>query len=250
MGPDGARDDAMPHRFMDIKEVAQFLGIDQRRAEKMAQRGQIPGQKVGGQLRFNRAAITEWMQQQMHTLKDDHLDEMDAGITAGRQIQADDLILTPMLTTSGISTSLPARTKNSVLKELVALAGKTGLLWDDQALLEALNQREELCSTAMDGGVAIPHPRRPLPYAVAEPILVVAHTTGGIGFGSPDGGMTDLFFLTCSQDDHHHLHVLARLCRLLGDGKLAPGLRRAETAEEMFQLIRAREIELHEKSRN
>lgn len=230
----------MPHGFMDIQALAKFLGIDLRRAERMAQRDQIPCQKVGGQLRFNRAEITEWMQQQVGTLKNKHLVEMDSKISAHRQLE-DELFLSNMLKEQAISLALPARTKNSVLKELVVLAQDTNLLYDGEALLEALAKREELCSTAMDGGIAIPHPRRPLRYAVAEPILVIGLTGQGIGFGAPDGGLTDLFFMTCSQDDHHHLHVLARLCRMLSDGKLASAIRFAESAEEVVELLRQRE---------
>jgi nitrogen PTS system EIIA component len=239
-GSNPSEEVGMPHGFMNIQELARFLGIDLRRAERMAQRSQIPCQKVGGQLRFNRAAITEWMQQQVPNLKDKHLAEMDSGITAHRELE-DEPFLSDMLQVEAISLALPARTKNSVLKELVALAQETGLLYDGEALLEALTKREELCSTGMDGGIAIPHPRRPLPYAVAEPILVIGLTGQGIGFGSPDGGLTDLFFTTCSQDDHHHLHVLARLCRMLCDGKLAGAIRHAESEEEVLDLIRERE---------
>ncbi len=230
----------MPHGFMNLQALSQFLGIDLRRAERMAQRGQIPCQKVGGKFRFNQAEITEWMQQRMGTLKNEHLEEMDTGITAHRQLD-DDLFLSKMLKPEAISLALPARTKNSVLKELVVLAQETGLLYDGGALLEALTKREVLCSTALDGGIAIPHPRRPMPYTVAEPILVIGLTGQGIGFGAPDGGLTDLFFMTCSQDDHHHLHVLARLCRMLSDGKLASAVRFAESAEEVVELLRQRE---------
>ena len=233
----------MPHGFINIRELAGFLGIELRRAERMAQRGQIPCQKVGGHLRFNRAEITEWMQQQMPSLKNEHLVEMDSGITAHRQLE-DDLFLSNMLKVEAVSLELPARTKNSVLKELVALGQETELLYDGETLLEALTKREELCSTALDGGIAIPHPRRPLPYAVAEPILVIGLTGQGIGFGSPDGGLTDLFFMTCSQDDHHHLHVLARLCRILSDGKFTSAIRHAESPGEVVDLIRQREEQI------
>ncbi len=234
----------MPHSMMNLPELACFLGIDRRRVERMAQRGQIPCQKVGGQLRFNRAEITEWLQQQVGTFEKGHLADMDAGITAQRQTSPDNPIITDLLHPDAISVNLAARTKNSVLKELVALAGETELLYDADSLLEALSKREDLCSTALEEGLAIPHPRRPLPYAVAAPIIVVAQTTAGIGFGAPDGGLTDLFFMTCSQDDRHHLHVLARLCRMLHNGKLARDLRETTSPKEIIRLMRDREAEI------
>ena len=134
------------------------------------------------------------------------------------------------------------------MKELVVLAGATDLLYDADGLLEALHQREELCSTAMAAGIAIPHPRRPLQYAVAKPILVIANTVQGIGFGAPDGHLTDLFFMTCSQDDHHHLHILARLCRMLNNSSLPDDLRLADCPDEMIELIRTRELEVFDES--
>jgi len=221
-----------------------MLGTDVRRVERMAKRGEIPCQKVGGQFRFNRAEITEWLQQSMGAMSHDHLAEVDAGMTTQRQTPQDEAIIAPLLRVETVSTSLGSRTKNSTLRELVALAQKTGMVLDEQALLEAVIHREELISTAIEGGIAIPHPRRPLPDAIAEPILAVARTSQGIVFGAPDGRLTTLFFLTASQDDRHHLHTLARLCRMLRDEGFVNDLKSAETAGEMIELMKDREVEV------
>jgi nitrogen PTS system EIIA component len=233
----------MPYRSLTIQEVARMLGADVRRVERMAQRGEIPCQKIGGQFRFNRAQITEWLQQQMGGMSHDHLAQVDAGMTEQRQTQQDEAILTPMLRLEAITTSLGSRTKGSTLRELVSLAAATGKVYDEKALLEAVQHREELCSTAMEGGIAIPHPRRPLPDAITEPILVVAKTQG-IAFGAPDGRLTTLFFLTASQDDRHHLHILARLCRMLHDEDFVARLEEAGTPAEIHDLLASRETEV------
>ncbi len=233
--------DAMPYRSMTIQEVVKLLGSDVRRVERMAQRGEIPCQKVGGQFRFNRAEITEWLQRTMGGMSRDNLAEVDAGITTHRQTEQDETIVTPLLRPEAVTTNLGSRTKNSTLRELAALAEKTGRVLDSRALVDAVIQREELCSTAMEGGIAIPHPRRPLPETVAEPVLVVARTSQGIAFGAPDGRLTTLFFLTASPDDRHHLHILARLCRMLHDEKFVARLEAAETSEEMTDLMKTRE---------
>ncbi len=221
-----------------------MLGADVRRVERMAQRGEIPCQKIGGQFRFNRAQITEWLQQQMGGMSHDHLAGVDAGMTEQRQTEQDEAIITPLLRIEAVTTNLGSRTKGSTLRELVALAQETGLVVDDRTLLDAVLHREELCSTAMEGGIAIPHPRRPLPDAIAEPILVVAKTPQGIAFGAPDGRMTTLLFLTASQDDRHHLHILARLCRMLHDEQFVARLEAAETPVEMIELMKNRESEV------
>jgi len=130
------------------------------------------------------------------------------------------------------------------LRELVALAQETGFVYDERALLQAVLGREELCTTAVEGGIAMPHPRRPLPYDLADSVLAVARTSRGVVFGALDGKLTDLFFLTASQDDHHHLHILARLCRMLHEEKWVEQLRHAETPEEMVELMKQREREV------
>ncbi|OHB63491.1 MAG: hypothetical protein A2Y77_15650 [Planctomycetes bacterium RBG_13_62_9] len=231
----------MPYRSMTLEEVARLLGADARRVERMAKRGEIPCQKIGGQFRFNRAEITGWLQQSMGAMSHDHLAQVDAGITTQRQTPQDEALLTPLLRPEAVSTNLGSRTKNSTLRELVLLADKTGLVHDAQELLEAVIHREEMCSTAIEHGIAIPHPRRPLPETIAEPILVVARTSQGIAFGAPDGRLTTLFFLTASQDDRHHLHILARLCRMLRDEDFVNRLETAETPAEMIDLMKARE---------
>ena len=63
-------------------------------------------------------------------------------------------------------------------------------------------------------------------------------------FGAPDGRLTDLFFLIASQDDRHHLHLLARLCRMLADEDFLGHLREAESAKAMIELLTEREQEV------
>jgi PTS system nitrogen regulatory IIA component len=236
--------DAMPYRTLTIQEVARMLGTDVRHVERMAQRGEVPCRKVGGRLRFNRAEITEWLQQRVGAMSDEHLAQVDAGMTEQRQTSEDEMIISPLLRLEAVTTNLGSRTKDSTLRELAALAEKTGLVLNPQELIEAVLHREELHSTAMENGIAIPHPRRPLPHAIAAPILAVARTTGGIVFGAPDGRLTDLFFLTASQDDRHHLHILARLCRMLYDEDFVASLREAETPRAMIDLMKERELEV------
>lgn len=234
----------MPQRNMTAKELAQLLSVDARKVEQLAQRGKIPCQRIRGEYRFNRAEITQWLQARMSSMDSNKLAGIDAGLTAQRQAQQDDAIIIPLLRAEAVTPSLDARTKISTLRGLVSLARETGLVYDDDALLQAIVHREELCSTAMEHGVAIPHPRRPQPYDIAEPILVVARTTQGICFGGSDGRMTNLFFMMACQDDSHHLHGLARLCRMLQDEVYVGQLNNAETAQDMIQLLTDRELEV------
>ncbi|NQX02524.1 PTS sugar transporter subunit IIA [bacterium] len=77
-----------------------------------------------------------------------------------------------------------------------------------------------LCSTAMPGGVALCHPRRPIPSAIKRQFLCLLRTATPVDFGAEDGEGTSVFFLLCTPDDRSHLHGLARLARILHGGTL------------------------------
>jgi PTS system nitrogen regulatory IIA component len=232
----------MPYQNMTLEEFAHHVGLDAREVKKLAERDKLPAQRIAGKWRFNRAEVTEWLQQEMLTLNlDEHrLKAIEKAMSEAGVRDVDDHLVTAMISLKGIDLSLPARTKSSVLLELAQLADKTGLLWDAPGLLLALQQREGLCSTGLPNGIAIPHPRQPMPYVSSEPFICFARLGRGIGFGSPYGGLTDMFFLICCHDDRHHLHVLARLMRMLDDN-LVQGLRNVETPEAALAMLIERE---------
>ncbi|UCE59937.1 MAG: PTS sugar transporter subunit IIA [Phycisphaerales bacterium] len=240
----------MPYRSMSLEEFAKHVSMDMRDVRRLADRGKLPGQKLAGQWRFNRARVTEWLQQEMHTLDEPRLVALEKamGVATAEEPSRSDLRLTDMIGLEGIDLSLPAKTKNSVLRELVRLAGRTGLVYDDAGLLDALEQRESLCSTALPKGVAIPHPRQPMPYVSAEPFVCVSCIPSGIGFGAPDGGLTRLFFLVCCHTDRFHLRVLARLMRILDNETIALVVD-ARDPKELLEVLIAREKRVLEQTK-
>jgi nitrogen PTS system EIIA component len=126
----------------------------------------------------------------------------------------------------------------------VRLAEQSWQVYDPEAILDAIRQREGMGSTALENGVALPHPRRPLPAALGESVLAYGRTPSGIPFGAPHGIPTDIFFLVCCRDERTHLRVLARLSRLLLQPGFVDGLRAAETSEDTWNWIEAAERDL------
>jgi PTS system nitrogen regulatory IIA component len=143
-----------------------------------------------------------------------------------------------------IDAHLASRTKSALIRDMAALAGKTGLVVDPADLLASLIERENLCSTALGGGFALLHPRHHEPYMFADSFVVLAKVGHALPFGAPDGGQTDLFFLACCQDDRIHLHVLARLCLLCTRTELLERLRQADDAATMMAELRTAEAQV------
>jgi PTS system nitrogen regulatory IIA component len=226
---------------MTLDELAAYLQRDARDLKKWASRGYLPAQRVGGEWRFHRAEINQWIESQMHAYTEQELLALEHG--ASRE-QREEPLLSVLLSEETISVPLRSSTRPSVLRELVAMAERSWQVYDPEAILKAVQAREELASTALESGVALPHPRRPLPDALGESVMAYGRSGSGIPFGGPRGVLSDIFFLILCRDDRTHLQTLARLSRLL----LRPGfleeLREAETAAETYQLVEAAENDL------
>lgn len=238
----------MAESDFDVPQLAKFLQLSPQQVEKLAEREKLPGRKIGGAWRFSRAEIHHWMEERMGILSESELVGMEDALE--REATTPDLpqSVTELLSVDAIAAPLAAKTKDKAITAMVELAAGTGLLWDPAKMADAVRSREKMHPTAMPGGVALLHPRRPLGGILDEPFLALGKTVQGIPFGGGRNSLTDIFFLICSMDDTQHLRILARLSRLIGDGELLDELRDASDATAMHELIVAREASLEESS--
>ena len=72
---------------------------------------------------------------------------------------------------------------------------------------------------------------------LAQPLLTLGRTAGGISFGGSNGSLTDVFFLICSTDDRGHLRILARLSRVIAATGFLEQLREVPDAKTAHRLI-------------
>lgn len=229
--------------MMDVEQLAAYLRRDVREVGKLASRGHLPGHKVGGQWRFARAEINHWIETQLPTYTDKQLTDVEQLGAVGYRTPVEEPLLASLLSEACVAVPLNASTRSSVLRELVVVAEQSWQVYDPAAILEAIQKREEMGSTTLPGGVAIPHPRRPLASALGESLIAYGRTTTGIPFGAT-GGLTDIYFLVCCRDDQTHLRVLARLTRLIQRPEFLDELRAAQTPGETWERITAAEQQL------
>lgn len=234
----------MPHGDFDVAGLAKYLHLSPQQVVKLAERGRLPGRKVGGNWRFAKADIHHWFEHRIGLSGELELVEVEAVLQRSAPVTDEQEVrIAPMLPIEAIAVPLLARTRNSVIDSMVELAARTGWLWDTGEMAEAVKAREAMHTTALAGGVALMHPRRPMAKILAQPFLALGRTGGGIPFG---GGapLTDIFFLICSMEDRGHLRVLARLSRILASPGFLDALRQADDAEEAHSLVVETEAKL------
>jgi PTS system nitrogen regulatory IIA component len=228
-----------------IESLADYLHVDAAQVVKLAERGRLPGRKVGGQWRFSPAEVHHWLEERIGLSSDEELIHMEGALKrAAGTLDEPSIEIARMLPPEAIAVPLDARTRGSVISSMVALAERTHLLWDGAKMAEAVRAREDMLPTALENGVALLHPRRPLASLLAQPFLAFGRTARPLPFGAPRGTLTDLYFLILSVDDQGHLRVLARLSRLLGDATLLAALREAPDAIAVLAAIEEREARL------
>lgn len=143
--------------------------------------------------------------------------------------------LADLIVREAILPSLKAGSKKQVLQEIAAKARDAYGL-EARAVVEGLLAREKLGSTAMGGGVAIPHARLP---GLTSIVGLFARLDKPADFEAVDGQSVDLVFVLLAPEESgaDHLRALARVSRLLHDADLRKKLRATAEAPALYALI-------------
>ena len=227
----------MPYGDFDVNSLARYLHLSPQQVVKLAERGKLPGRKVAGEWRFAKPDIHVWFEQRIGLSDESELLEVEAVLQRSTPSENQhEICIAEMLPIEAIAVPLCARTRNSVIDTMVELGAQTGWLWDPKEMAKAVKAREDIHTTALENGVALLHPRRPMAKILSQPFLALGCTSSGIPFG---GGapLTDVFFLICSMEDRGHLRLLARLSRILTSPGFLNALHQVDNAEGAHRLI-------------
>ena len=149
-----------------------------------------------------------------------------------------------ILSPNAIKIGLDSTSKADVLKELVNVLFKIQDIGDPKAIVKALVEREELGSTGIGQGIAIPHGKTD---KVSGLIAIMGISHKGVDFDALDGEPVYIFFLLITPKDTSgpHLKALAQISRLLRDKYFCELIRRCKTPEVVYQLIKNEEEKKH-----
>jgi PTS system nitrogen regulatory IIA component len=229
----------MAHSNLTLQQLSRYLHLPDAQIRKLVDKGAIPSRRVNGELVFSREEVNHWLERRIGISDEQELVQVEAALTksAPPGSEEDEISLVALIPDGAIALPLAAKTRDSVIRSMVQLAGTTGLLWDTDAMSEAVKDREELHSTALDNGVALLHPRRPMSSILGDTFVVLGLVPSGVPFGGGSSGLTDVFFLICSMDDRVHLRILTRLSRILTSLDFLRRLRESSSESEVREII-------------
>ena len=196
---------ALDSEVMTLADIAQYLQLAEKTVLRMAQRGEIPAAKVASQWRFLKPVVKDWLATQMVSMP---------RVAAAPTIQETGPSLCQVMHPDLMSLNMTPGSKEKILRQLIAPLQKTGFLSSPDALLQSLIERENLMSTGVGHGIAIPHPRKPLKNLFSEPAIALGICPEGTPFGAIDDQPVHLFFLICAPSDGIHLELMAKIAWL------------------------------------
>jgi PTS system nitrogen regulatory IIA component len=198
---------------LKIKDVAELLSVSTTTIRRWLKEGKIPAYQLNHQYRFSKSEIEDWMMQCKLKLDQDGFSPF-----AEKQIYPpvgglQQYSLYRAMHKGGALIDVAGKTKAQLIKNTVAkVAPRIGL--DPDVIAELLLDREEMMSTALNNGVAIPHPRDTVLKSANSDVIITVFPEKPIEYGALDGSPVHTLFFLFSSSDKSHLHLLSKLAHL------------------------------------
>ncbi len=151
------------------------------------------------------------------------------------------MTLASLLTIDQIVPAMKATERWTAIVELVEHLQAQKLVSEDarEAILEALQQREDQTSTGIGSGVAIPHA---FSDKLDQVVAVFGRSNEGIDFESLDNAPVKFIVLFMVPEDQYHTHLrtLAAIAKTLTNGQIREKLGQAADSEEILSILRTK----------
>jgi len=194
---------------MGVREASEILKVSEKTIYRWVTANQIPFFRVGSQYRFSRAKLNEWLVKRSSASSAPLVGsvESEAVFSLGETIKS-----------GGIHYRVGGADIRSVLSEILNFAPLPTSVNQD-TLLSVLLDREELSSTGIGDGIAIPHTRDPLLFDLERPLVTLNFLQHPVEFFAIDGMPVKAVFLILCPSSRSHLQVISRLSYALRQGK-------------------------------
>ena len=179
------------HEIMTIEEVATYLRVSERTVYDWAQKGDLPGGKLGSTWRFQRDDVENWANSRLSKTSSKSISSK--GVTSSSTLTAERVVL------------LDEADKDTVLRRLVDLLAESPFVRNRDELLKGIFAREELMSTGIGFGVGVPHVRID---SVSDLVMAVAVCKTPISdYSSLDNQPVQIVCMLAARSDQHTKYI-------------------------------------------
>ena len=210
------------HEILTVEEVASYLRLSERTVYDWAQRGEIPCGKLGTTWRFKRADIERWINDRLSSKT---VPAPRYGMGLGDIFTEKQVLF------------LETVSKHTALRQMIDVLAETAEVADKNELTEEIFRREDLMSTGIGFGIAIPHVRL---ETVADIVMAVGISRDPItDYESLDADPVRIICMLAAAKDQHaqYLKTLAAISNRLKEPALRSALLNAENKHTVYTLL-------------
>ena len=212
----------MEDTILTIEEVANYLRVSDRTVYDWAQRGEIPAGKIGTVWRFKKSEVEKWVNDRLSS--------------SGGRIK-DDVVQVKNILAPNRVIFISQTSRHDVLVELATALSSAPQVKRSDELVSEILKREELMSTAIGRGIAIPHVRL---SSVTDLVMAVGVCKTPVTDFQPidDMPVSLLFMIAAAYNQHsYYLQTLSYFSAKLKKKELRDGLLNAATTDEVYKLL-------------
>lgn len=212
--------------ILTLEEVAKYLRVSERTVYDWAQKGDIPGGKLGTAWRFKRADIEEWVSSKLERTPAEPQRLSNQGDTSLAEVLSCERVVL-----------LDVKDKESALKSLVEILSKSPLIKKKRELEEAIFRRESLMSTGIGFGIGVPHVRI---GSVKDLVMAIAICRNPIeDYESLDSEPIHIICMVAANKEQHakYIRTLSAISGTLKDIETRKRLLDCKSPEEAYVIL-------------
>ncbi len=222
--------------YVNVKETAKLLSVSEKTVYRWIKRSLVPTYKVHGSYRFKRAELLDWA-----TSKRRNVIEEPFEITQGEKEPLPSLA--DSIRAGGIIYRVAGNNRDEVLADAV-----NHLRMPDEIDLKILKRmlliREELSSTGIGDGIALPHPRNAILEHLLRAKVNICFLEHPVEFSALDGKPVHTLIIVVSPSLRVQLHLLSMLHLVLRDPTLRQMISSQPGRDEVIEAIHTAEKNL------
>ena len=214
----------MTDDILTIEEVAKYLRVSDRTVYDWAQKGEIPAGKIGTVWRFKKTEVENWVNAK---LSSSSLGQNDSEVQVKNILSPDRIVF------------INHSTKHDAIVQLSQVLATAPQIKNESELTAEILKREELMSTAIGKGIAIPHVRL---SSVTDLVMAVGVCKKPFSdYQTIDDEPVDLLFMIAAAYNQHSLYLktISHFCGKLKQEGLHESIINAKDAQEVFSLLMA-----------
>lgn len=215
---------------LTVRDLSEMLGVSEKTVYRWLTERKLPAYRMSGQYRFNRAEVLAWATANKLNVSVGALQEAE---DSGQPVPT----LADALQAGGIFYRIGGSDRESALRSVVEVVRLPDEV-DREFLVQALLVREQLASTGIGDGIAIPHARNPIVLHLDRPLVALCFLEQAIEFGALDGQPVQTLFTVISPTVRAHLHLLSRVAFALRDREFKALLLAQAGRDELLGSIR------------